>query len=153
MHQWAGSNRQPIIIVKVIIWTNGRWLPNGPSGTNFSEKWIKIQTFSLKKYRPKNVVWKMPAIYSVLSSSPPSAAYMCQWIGSALVQIMAWCLFGTKPLSKPMLGYCQSDHREQTSVKVESKYKLSDFSFMKMHLKMSSGKWRPFCLGLNVLIY
>ena len=25
------------------------------------------------------------------------------------------------------------------------------FSFMKMHLKMSSGKWRPFCLGLNVL--
>ena len=23
-------------------------------------------------------------------------------------------------------------------------------SFRKMHLKMSSGKWRPFCLGLNV---
>ena len=26
------------------------------------------------------------------------------------------------------------------------------YSFKKMHLKMSSGKWRPFCLGLNVLI-
>ena len=25
------------------------------------------------------------------------------------------------------------------------------FSFNKMHLKMLSGKWRPFCLGLNVL--
>ena len=25
------------------------------------------------------------------------------------------------------------------------------FSFMKMSLKVSSGKWRPFCLGLNVL--
>ena len=25
------------------------------------------------------------------------------------------------------------------------------FSFRKIHLKMSSGKWRPFCLGLNVL--
>ena len=25
------------------------------------------------------------------------------------------------------------------------------FSFKKMHLKMSSGKWRPFCLGLNAL--
>ena len=24
-------------------------------------------------------------------------------------------------------------------------------SFKKMHLKMSSGKWRSFCLGLNVL--
>ena len=26
------------------------------------------------------------------------------------------------------------------------------FSFMKIHLQMSSGKWRQFCLGLNVLI-
>ena len=25
------------------------------------------------------------------------------------------------------------------------------FSVKKMHLKMLSGKWRPFCLGLNVL--
>ena len=25
------------------------------------------------------------------------------------------------------------------------------FSFMKMHLKVSSAKWRPFCLGLNEL--
>ena len=25
------------------------------------------------------------------------------------------------------------------------------FSFKEMHLKMLSGKWRPFCLGLNVL--
>ena len=25
------------------------------------------------------------------------------------------------------------------------------FSFKKMHVKMSSGKWRPFCLGLNLL--
>ena len=29
---------------------------------------------------------------------------------------------------------------------------INTFSFKKMHLKMSSGKWRPFCLGLNVLI-
>ena len=26
------------------------------------------------------------------------------------------------------------------------------FAFKKMYLKISSGKWRPFCLGLNVLI-
>ena len=25
------------------------------------------------------------------------------------------------------------------------------FSFKKMHLRMSSAKWRPFCLGLNVI--
>ena len=30
--------------------------------------------------------------------------------------------------------------------------KIHTFSFEKIHLKMSSGKWRPFCLGLNVLM-
>ena len=29
--------------------------------------------------------------------------------------------------------------------------KIHAFSFKKMHLKMSSAKWRPFCLSLNVL--
>ena len=28
---------------------------------------------------------------------------------------------------------------------------INKFSLKKMHLKMSSGKWRPFCPGLNVL--
>ena len=28
---------------------------------------------------------------------------------------------------------------------------IHTFSFQKMHLKMWSGKWQPFCLGLNVL--
>ena len=28
---------------------------------------------------------------------------------------------------------------------------IHTFSFTKIHLKMSSAKWRPFCLGLNVL--
>ena len=28
---------------------------------------------------------------------------------------------------------------------------IHTFSFKKMHLKVSSGKWRPSCLGLNVL--
>ena len=29
---------------------------------------------------------------------------------------------------------------------------IYSLSFKKMHLNMSSGKWRPFCSGLNVLI-
>ena len=29
---------------------------------------------------------------------------------------------------------------------------IHSFSFKKIHFKMSSGKWRPFCLGLNELI-
>ena len=31
--------------------------------------------------------------------------------------------------------------------------KIHIFSFKKMHLKKSSREWRPFCLGLNVLIH
>ena len=51
---------------------------------------------------PKNKL-----IITRVNSSPPSAAYMRHWTGSALVQIMACRLFGAKPLSKPMLDYHQ----------------------------------------------
>ena len=34
----------------------------------------------------------------------------------------------------------------------ENSIGIQTFSFKKMHLKMSSAKWRLFCLGLNVLI-
>ena len=40
-----------------------------------------------------------------VNSFPPSAAYIHQWIGSAL----ACRQFSVKPLSKPMPGYCQLD--------------------------------------------
>ena len=30
---------------------------------------------------------------------------------------------------------------------------IHTLSFKKIHLKMLSGKWRPFCLSLNVLIH
>ena len=30
---------------------------------------------------------------------------------------------------------------------------IQTFSFKKMHLKMASAKWRPFCLGLNILTH
>ena len=33
----------------------------------------------------------------------------------------------------------------------EISIKIHTFSFKKMHLKMSSAKWRPFCLGFNEL--
>ena len=56
-------------------------------------------------------------VNTVFQLSPPSAAYMRQWSGSALVQIMACRLDGAKPLSEPMLMYCQLDPREHISMK------------------------------------
>ena len=35
----------------------------------------------------------------------------------------------------------------------ETSIEIHIFSFKKIHLKLSSGKWRPFCLGLNVLTH
>ena len=70
-----------------------------------------------------------------VNSSPPSAAYMRQRIGSAMVQIMACRLFGAKPLSKLVLGCCQLHPFEQNSMKF---YKIQNFSFTKMHLKIPS---------------
>ena len=62
--------------------------------------------------------------FDTFKSSPPSVTYMRQWTGTPLVKIMACRLFGAKPLSKPMQGYCQLDHEEQISVKFQSKYKF-----------------------------
>ena len=53
----------------------------------------------------------------VTLTHPPSAAYMRQRIGLALVQMMACRLFGAKPSSKPTLDYCQMEPYKQTSVK------------------------------------
>ena len=96
-------------------------------------------------------ICKMTTILSHLqyvNSSPPSATYMCRWTGPPLVQVMAFCLFSTKPLPEPMLTYCQLDqcwlivnwipgNKLQWNLNQNTK-----FSFMKMHLKMSSAKWR-----------
>ena len=56
------------------------------------------------------------------NSSPPSAAYMRQWVGSSLVQVMASRLFGAKPLPEPMLAYCQLDSWKYISVKFEPEF-------------------------------
>ena len=54
-------------------------------------------------------------------------------------------LFGTRPLSKPMRSYCQLYSKEQTNSEIV--IKIQNFSFTKMHLKISSEKWPPFCPG------
>ena len=64
----------------------------------------------------------MKCFYTV-NSSPPGAAYMRRWTGSALVQIMACRLLGAMPLPEPTLTCRQL---EQTSVKLESKCKTFD---------------------------
>ena len=59
--------------------------------------------------------------------------------GMSLGQAIIWAKAGTvlvRPLGTNFCGILIQYHT---------------FSFKKKHLKMSSRKWRPFCLGLNVL--
>ena len=87
--------------------------------------------------------------FNSFNSSPPCAAYMSQWTGSSLVQVMACCLFGTKPLPKPMLAYCQLDSWEHISVKFELEF--YHFHSRKCNWKCRLPNWRPFCPGGDVL--
>ena len=64
-----------------------------------------INEFENEKFK----ITVAPLTGNWVNSSPPNAAYMRQWTGLALVDIMVCRLFGTKPLSKAMLGYCQLD--------------------------------------------
>ena len=81
------------------------------------------------------------------NSSPPSGAYMRQWIGSALDQIMTCRLFGAKPWSKPMLDCCQLNPYGQTSVKFNQTAKLfihlnsSENIVCEMAASLSRGTW------------
>ena len=89
------------------------------------EAYAVILLFSLKPSSPgRFLLFKFLFLFCYLTHFSPSAAYMRQWIGSALVQIMACRLFGAKPSSKPVLGYCQFDPEEQTLVKFKSKYEI-----------------------------
>ena len=99
-------------------------------------------------FRQRLVAWSTTSHYlnqcgCILNSSPPNAAYMREWIDPTLVQIMACRLFGAKPLSKPnarLLSIGPLGIKFSTIL-----LKMQNFSFTKMHLKLSSAKWRPFC--------
>ena len=74
---------------------------------------------------------------------------MPQWVRSELDQIMAYRLLDTKPLSE-VLNQCWNIVNWPLGNKLQ--WNLNwNFAFKKLQLKMSSGKWRPFCLVLNVL--
>ena len=87
------------------------------------------------------------------NSSSPGGAYMRQWIRPALVQIIAFCLFGAKPLSKPMLAYWPVG-KNFTEILI----KIQKVSFAKLHLKivremaaiLSRGRWVYCAENINV---
>ena len=69
-------------------------------------------------------------------------AYMYHYNIPTLLQIMACRLFSAKPLSEPMLPYCQLDFREHISMKFHFRFKT--FHSGKYTWKCCLPKWQPF---------
>ena len=131
---------------QAITWTNVGILLIGPQGTNFSEMLMEINTFSFNKIHLKMSSGKWRPFCHGLN-------VLTYW-----GRVMHICVIGSDNGLLP--------HRRQAIIwtnagilsigplgtKVsETSIEIHTFPFTKMHLKMSSGKWRPFCLGLNVL--
>ena len=92
------------------IWTNDYIFINWNLRNTFQWNSIRNQRFSFKNIHIKTSSakwWPYCLGLNVLTPPSPNATYMRQWIGPALVHILACRLFGSKPLSKPMVGYCQ----------------------------------------------
>ena len=101
--------------------------------------------------RLQNVLFRLPVqrwhlnfiLAKVFNSYLPSAAFMRQWAGSSLVQVMASRLIRTKPLPELMLAYCVLDSWEHISVIFE--IELYHFYSRKNIWKCRLLKRRPFC--------
>ena len=80
-----------------------------------------------------------------LNSSPPSDAYMHQWIKSALVQIMTCRLFSAKPLSNPCWVIVNWTLRNKLQWNLNQNTKLfiheNAFEIVKMAAMLSRGRW------------
>ena len=95
---------------------------------NMVSFWLRTKQATCQYLNDGLAYWQIYASRSLdkLTHFPLVYAHECQWNGSALVQIMACHLFSTKPLSKPILDYCQLDPGTNIS---EILIKIQNFSF------------------------
>ena len=102
---------------QAIIWTND-WAPVEKFHRHPILKWVAMIWTKWDGACLRKSTWLTECsalfcyYYYNYSSLWPSDAIWCQWCQSALGQVMAWCLFGTKPLPEPMMTYCQQEPRE-----------------------------------------
>ena len=123
----------------------------GPLGANFSGILIEIPTFSFKKIHLKMsyAKWLLLCVGLNVLTHWGRVTHICvskltviasdNGLSPGRRQAIVWTNAG-----KLLIKLLGTNFRE-TIIEIHT------FSSKKMHLKMSSGKWRPFFLGLNVL--
>ena len=135
---------------QTIIWTSAGILLIGPLGTNFSELFIAIHTSSCKKMhlQMSSGKWRPFRLGLNVLTHWGRVTHICvsklTIIGSdnglspGRRQAVIWTNAGI--LSIGPLGINFS----------EMLIEIVAFSFRKLRFKMSSVKWRPFCLGSSM---
>ena len=148
----GSGNGLSFLRCRAIAWTNADLLSTGPLGTNFSEIWIKKQNSSFMKMHLEmlSMKWGPFSLGVDELTHWGRVTHIC--VGKLTIigsdnglspgrrQAIIWTNAGIL-LIRPL--------RTNFS---ENSIEILTFSFRKMRLKMSSAKWRPFCLGLNVLM-
>ena len=139
---------------QAINWTNAGILLIGPLWTNFREIVIELHTFSFKKMHFKMLsgkCWPFCLGLNHVLTHWGRETHIC--VGKLTIiasdnglspdwrQAIIWTNVGLLSIG-PLRTYFS-----------ENLIKIQQFSLNKKHMKMSSAKWRPSCLGLNVLLW
>ena len=137
---------------QAITWTNTDLISTGPLATNFSEILIKIQnpSFMIMYLKTLSAKWRPFCLSLNVLTHWGRVTHIC--VGNLTIigsdnglspgrrQAITWTNVGIL-----LIGPLGTNFSEML-------IEIHTFSFKKIHLKMLIGKWRPFCLSLNVLM-
>ena len=116
----------------------------------------EIKSLFISPCNTKSVIFKQISRIGTSSISCQIAIRITQWVWVTHICVNKLTTIGS--------DNCLSPGRRQAIIWITAGIKpfginisqilveIYTFSFRKMHLKMSSGKWRPLCLDLNVLM-
>ena len=125
-----------------------------------TEDWIPVP--KLIDFVPKEMI-RLCLLIGVTesglnSSHPPPttiAAYMRQWIGSALVQLMACRLFGAKPISKPTVVFfvnCTIRNKLQWNFNQNTKLFIHENAYENIVCEMAPILFRGRCVKMVKIV-
>ena len=128
---------------------NFRLSTHNPNYWTFDQLPVRLKVLKLNS---ENFEWKknkhiffQENAFNSLKLGDTISHKLGQWSRSSLVLVNACYLFKVKPSPEPI----------KLSVTIiifnENLFEIQTFSFKKMSLKLSSAKYQPFCIGLNVL--
>ena len=125
---------------QAIIWTNAGILSIWPLGAN---QYICVIMSAMASQ-----ITSLTIVYSTVYSGADQRKHQSSASLAFVRGIHRWPVNSLHkgPVTRKMFPFDDVIMFSEISIEIPI------FSFNKMHIKMSSGKWRSFCLGINMLI-